>query len=307
MQRHLDRGISGQLRPAWVARPERGSAPAIRCGIWLALILGRPVAKRLLHVVSLFFLIVSAEDRAASRQFLRKALGGEPGLLDLFRHFHTFATTLLDRVYLLNGQYGGFDVRVNGKEIVDDMVARGEGCLLLGSHLGSFEIIRFLGRQAPDLRVSLVMYEENAKTLNAMFDAINPELAMRVIALGKVDSMLQVESALADGEFVGMLADRTIESEDTVSCRFLGEAARFPAGPFRIAAMLKRPVVLMFGVYRGGRRYDIHFERLADMSRTDRAQRDRVIEESLQRYVGRLEHYCRLAPYNWFNFYAYWK
>ena len=26
----------------------------------------------------------------------------------------------------------------------------------------------------------------------------------------------------------------------------------------------------------------------------------------LGRYVARLDHYCRSAPYNWFNFYELW-
>jgi predicted LPLAT superfamily acyltransferase len=65
--------------------------------------------------------------------------------------------------------------------------------------------------------------------------------------------------------------------------------------------------VLMFGLYRGGNRYDVHFERLADMKSIDLAQRDVLIEQSLRRYVARLEHYCRAAPYNWFNFYDFWK
>jgi predicted LPLAT superfamily acyltransferase len=306
MRRHIDGGLTVQQGPAWATRPERSRAFVIRCGVKLALALGRPVAWLLLHAVSLYFLAASAADRAASRRFLRKALGRAPGFADLFRHFHSFATTILDRVYLLNGQYGRFDVRVHGEEIVARMQARGEGCLLLGAHFGSFEIIRFLGHAAREPRVSLVMYEQGTRMLNAALNAINPDLAMRVIALGRIDSMLQLEHALADGEFVGMLADRAIEGESTVSCPFLGEPARIPVGPFRIAAMLRRPVVLMLGVYRGGSRYDIHFETLADMSAVDHKQRDRAVDQALRDYVGRLEHYCRLAPYNWFNFYDYW-
>jgi len=299
--------LTGRLHPEWASRPERGHEFIIRCGVRIALALGRPAAWLLLHAVSLYFLAVSPGDRAASRQFLRKALGREPGLADTFRHFHAFATTILDRVYLLNGQYDGFDVRAHGEEIVAGMLAQGEGCLLLGSHIGSFEIVRFMGQKVPGPRVSLVMYEQGTKTLNTVLNAINPKLAMRVIALGKPQSMLQLERALADGEFVGMLADRTIEGDSTVSRAFFGSPARFPVGPFRIAAMLRRPVVLMFGIYRGGRRYDIYFEMLADFGRVDRAQRDDAIEKALRMYVGRLEHYCRLAPYNWFNFYDYWK
>ena len=70
--------------------------------------------------------------------------------------------------------------------------------------------------------------------------------------------------------------------------------------------MLKRPVVLMFGLYRGGRRYDIYFEPLVDMQYVERTQRDAVIDDAIRTYVQRLEHYCRMAPYNWFNFYDYW-
>ncbi len=305
MRRRLDGDVSERRQP-WATRAERGHAFVIRCGVLLALAVRRPAAWILLHAVSLYFLAVSAADRAASRQYLSKVLGREPTLADLFRHFHSFATTILDRVYLLNGQYGRYEVRSHGEEIVAGMLARGEGCLLLGAHFGSFEIVRFLGHAARAPRVSLVMYEEGTKTLNAALNAINPNLAMRVIALGRIDSMLQLEHALADGEFVGILADRVIENESTVAHSFLGAPARFPDGAFRIAALLQRPVVLMLGIYRGGSRYDIHFEVLADMSGVDRASRERAIDEALQRYVARLEHYCRLAPYNWFNFYDYW-
>ena len=306
MRRSLDGDLSGRQRQAWANRAERGHTFVIRCSVRLALALGRPAAWLLLHAVSLYFLAVSAADRAGSRLYLRKVLGREPGLADIFRHFHSFATTILDRVYLLNGQYGRYDVRVHGEEIVAGMLARGEGCLLLGAHFGSFEIVRFVGHAARAPRVTLVMYQQGTKTLNAALNAINPDLAMRVIALGTIDSMLQLERALADGEFVGILGDRIIGDESTVTRPFLGVSARFPDGAFRIAALLRRPVVTMFGIYRGGSRYDIHFEVLADMSGVERADRERAIGDALQRYVARLEHYCRLSPYNWFNFYDYW-
>jgi predicted LPLAT superfamily acyltransferase len=307
MQRHVDAGIDGRMEPEWVARPERGNAVVTRFGARLALFLSRPAAHWLLFPVCLYFLAFSPRGRAASRNFLRKALGREPRLTDVFRHFWAFAVTILDRVYLLKGQYSRLDMHVHGEDAVQGLVGRGEGCFLLGAHLGSFEILRFLAEETRQLRVSLVMYEENARKLNSVFHAINPDRSMPVIALGKVESMLKVEEALARGEVVGMLGDRTIEGQGTVSCSFFGEPARFPIGPHRVAAMLKIPVILMFGLYRGGNRYDVYFERLADIRQAERAQRELVLEESLRCYVARLEHYCRLAPYNWFNFYDFWK
>ena len=207
----------------------------------------------------------------------------------------------------MRGLYAQYEVRTHGEALVQDIVASGQGCFLLGAHMGSFEVIRALGDDAQGLRVSLVMYEDNARKLNAVLDAIKPDRAPQVIGLGKVDAMLKVEEALGRGDFVGMLGDRTIAGEGTVTCSFLGAPAQFPLGPFRLAAMLDRPIVLMFGLYRGGNRYDIHFERLEVPTRVAGAARHAHLEQWVQCYVGRLEHYCRSAPYNWFNFYDYWQ
>ena len=300
-------GPEGKQRPEWISRPERSNTLALRLIVWVALRLGRPVARLALYPVCLYFLMFSPASRAASTKYLRKVLLREPGLADSFRHCHAFAATLLDRVFLFNDQYARFDVHVHGEDILFDMTARGEGCFLLGAHLGSFEIIRAVGRRNTGARISLVMYEENARKFNSVLAAINPGLSLQVIALGKIDSMLKVETALNQGEIVGMLGDRTFQDEGTVACQFLGEPARFPSGPFRLAAMLQRPVVLMFGLYRGGNRYDIFFERLVDTWQAPRAAREPLLERSLHRYVERLEHYCRAAPYNWYNFYDFWR
>jgi predicted LPLAT superfamily acyltransferase len=278
----------------------------MRAYAWLALTMGRPAARLFLYPISAYFLVFSVRARAASRKYLHKVLEREPRASDLFRHYHTFAATILDRVFLLKGEYSGFAISTFNEEIVFEEAARGQGCFLVGAHIGSFEVVRSLGRHARGLEVAMVMYEENGRKLHAVLEAINPELPLQIIALGYVDSMLKVERALASGVVVGMLADRTITGDTTMTCSFLGEPARVPVGPFRLAAMLKRPVVLMFGLYRGGNRYDIHFERLADMRDIDRKDRTAVIEQTVRRYVERLEHYCRLAPYNWFNFYDYW-
>jgi predicted LPLAT superfamily acyltransferase len=290
-----------------VDRPERSNTLALRLIVWVALTLGRRAARLLLYPVCVYFLIFSSASHAASTKYLRKVLPREPGLADAFRHCHTFAATLLDRVFLFNDQFARFDVRVHNEDILFDMTARGEGCFLLGAHMGSFEIVRALGRRNTAARISLVMYEENAKKFNAVLAAINPELGLQVILLGKIDSMLKVETALKQGEIVGMLGDRTFQGEGTVACGFLGEQARFPSGPFRLAAMLQRPVVLMFGLYRGGNRYDIHIERLVDTWRVPGASREQVLTQALHRYVERLEHHCRDAPYNWYNFYDFWQ
>jgi predicted LPLAT superfamily acyltransferase len=293
--------------PEWVARPERSNMLALRLLVAIALTLGRPVARLLLYPICMYFLLFSPDSRAGSKKYLRKALAREPGIADAFRHCHTFAATLLDRVFLFNDQYARFDVRVHGEDILREMTASGRGCFLLGAHMGSFEIIRALGRSNTAARISLVMYAENARKFNSVLAAVNPRLGVQVIALGQIDSMLKVETALNRGEIVGMLGDRTFQDEGTTAYPFLGEEARFPGGPLRLAVVLKRPVVLMFGLYRGGNRYDIYFERLIDAWPAARPERDLALDQSQRNYVARLEHYCRDAPYNWYNFYDFWR
>lgn len=74
-----------------------------------------------------------------------------------------------------------------------------------------------------------------------------------------------------------------------------------------MAAVLRRPVIFMAGLYLGGNRYAVHFEPLADFSDTPREERDAAIEAAIGRYAILLERHCRESPYNWFNFFDFWR
>ncbi len=205
---------------------------------------------------------------------------------------------------LLNDRLDLFQIGIHGEDVIAAVRARHGGAFLFGAHLGSFEVVRAAGRALGDTRVSLVMYEDNARKTNQVLNAINPALAIQIIGLGRPGSMIDVKQRLEEGHLVGVLADRGLDNERQLSIPFFGQPARFPEGPFRLAAILKRPIVFMTGLYRGGGRYDIHFE-LIDEPQAGRTT-DQAIEEAMRRYVARLEHYCRSAPYNWFNFYEFW-
>jgi predicted LPLAT superfamily acyltransferase len=280
----------------WTTRRERGAVPMIRLVVWIASRMGRGAARLLLFPVCAYFYLFSSRSRAASLAYLRRALGRAPTAADRWRHYWCFATCVLDRVLLLNDRLDLFDITVRGEAIVDTIRGEGRGCLLFGAHLGSFEVLRAVARTTADIRLSLVMYEDNARKTNAVLNAINPALAIEIVGLGKPGSMLTVRDRLNEGHLVGILADRSIESERAEKIPFLGAEARFPVGPFRLAALVGRPVVLMLGLHRGGRRYEIVFETISNGP----------IEEMMRHYVARLECHCRDAPYNWFNFYDFW-
>lgn len=303
--RAAERGVASKT-PEWASRPERSNLIALGFMRWMALNVGRAPARLLLPPICLYYMLFAPKVRAASQEFLRLALGREPGMRDFYRHIHTFACTILDRVFFLNDQFDRFEVTVYGQDLMNQILDSRDGCFMLGSHLGSFEALRTLARKSRNLNVSLVMYERNAHKVNRILAAINPKLTTEVIGLGNSDSMIRVQEALESGRFVGMLGDRNFANEGVVPCTFFGRTTHCPVGPFRMAVMLRRPLVLMLGLYRGGNKYDLHFEMLPNPADLPRAERAQAIEAALQTYMDRLEHYCRLAPYNWFNYYDYW-
>jgi len=289
----------------WLETRERSNIFAIRFLVWIARFLGRRAARVVLVPVAAYFLVFGGAARAASRNYLSRAMGKKATLRDVFRHFYTFATVALDRVYFLSDRWSLFDIRLHGEALLIDQFEQNKGCYLLGAHIGSFESLRTLGRRRA-VTVNLVMFEENANRVASVARAINPNLEHDVIALGTPESMLRVIEQLDKGAWVGILGDRGISDGGMVRVPFLGGEAAFPAAPFRIAALTGRPVILMLGLYRGGNRYDLHFETLIESAVLPRANRNEILEQWIALYASRLEHYCREAPFNWFNFYPFW-
>ena len=243
-----------------------------------------------------------------ARGYLDRALGRRAGLRDLFRLYFAFASTILDRAFLIAGRTGGYRIEVHGLEALRTRIAQGQGCLLLGAHIGSFEALRAVADAGSPVEVAVLMHEANAARLKAVFDALgDPGRHATVIPLGTADAMLRAREVLERGGLVGLLADRAPRGERLLSVPFLGHPAPLPTGPHLLAAVLGAPVMLAFGIWRGPRHYEVRFEPFAEPLPPGRAGREAAVAERVRRYAGRLETLCRAHPYNWFNFYDFWQ
>lgn len=294
-------------RQSWMEQKERGSLFWLRVMHTFSLTVGRRASMPVVWLISLYFLLTSRKLRGAQRNYLRRVLPREPGWLDFYRHILCFATTIHDRSFLLSGREALFTTPISGSEALHDSIARGGGVLLFGAHLGSFEALRGLARQHPELRVCMTMHEARDQHINRALSAINPAALADLIPLGEFDAMLTVHQRLEEGALVGILADRASREDDFLRTDFLGSPADFPTGPFRLAAMLRRPVFFMSALYKGGAHYDLHFEPLADFSDTPAAARDAAIHDAIRRYAALMEARCHEAPLNWFNFFDFWE
>jgi predicted LPLAT superfamily acyltransferase len=291
----------------WIRHRERGSVALLRLMAFLSLRLGRALSRIPLYGIAIYFFLFAPAARRHSRRYLRRALGRRPGARDRFRQILTFATTIHDRVYLVNGQFAQFNITVEGEPLMISQLESGRGAMLLGAHMGSFEVMHSLGRRRPGLRIGMAMYEDNALKISAALAAVNPRHVPDIVPLGRIDAMLNIADRLERGAFVGVLGDRTLGREPVQAVTLLGERAYLPTGPMRAAAILRCPVFFMAGLYRGTNHYHVVFERIADFSSLPSADRDAAVHAAIERYAGVLDRYCRSDPYSWFNFYDFWQ
>ena len=294
-------------RAEWIGNRERGSSALLKLMVFVSLRLGRRASRGILYGIALYFFLFAPAARRNSRRYLRLALGRAPTAADRFRHVLYFATCIHDRVYLVKQQYERFQIGIDGEALMREQLESGHGAFLMGAHLGSFEVLRSVGRRQPGLQVSMAMYEHNARKINAMMAAVDPEVKTDIVALGQIDAMLRISDRLDRGGFVGVLGDRTLSDEPLQRVNLLGARAHLPVGPMRAAAILRRPVFFMAGLYRGANRYHLVFEPIADFSATPAGQRESAIASAIDTYAATIERYCRSDPYNWFNFFDFWR
>jgi predicted LPLAT superfamily acyltransferase len=289
----------------WARRTEHGSVALLRFMVWASRKLGRAPVRVLLRIIAAYFLVFDGGVRRASGAFLERCLGRKPTLAERYRIFFNFASTIHDRVFFLGNRFDLFDIEVHGTELFDES----EGALLMGAHFGSFEVLRSCGRYV-GRSVAMAMYQENALMISSVLAALDPAAQLDIVALGHVDSMLKLAGRLEEGAIVGMLADRTPGDEPVVKIPFLGRPAAFATGPMRVAAALRRRVIFMSGIYRGGNRYEVHFEPLADFTSLEglaRAERDERVRQGVAAFAHALERRARQFPDNWFNFHDFWR
>jgi predicted LPLAT superfamily acyltransferase len=304
--------VKTRKQATWATEPERSHMWALTLIRWIATGAGRTLTRLLLHPITLYFMIANGKARRASRDYLGLVLKRPVRLRDVYRHVHAFASTVLDRIYFLRERYDLFDVTTTNGDVVHVPLREGEGVITIGAHLGSFEAMR-AGGQAHGERVAMLMYENNARMINAMLAAVAPKAKLHTISLGQAGAMLALRHFLNEGGIAGMLGDRTLPGAAGRShaywLDFLGRPALFSDGPFRLAAMLKRRVLFSAGLYHGGNRYELVFTELADFRHLGDASRDEIdrqVRDALTCYVRRIEAACVESPYNWFNFYDFW-
>jgi len=290
----------------WRDYRERGTIFWLHVITWIALNIGRPVASLLLYPITLYFYVSGRITRRASNHFLGIVFGRRPRWYETFFHHKVFASTILDRLFLLKGETDIYDITTFNSDQVLQKLDANQGCILLGSHLGSFEMLRVLGVGLNNTRLKILMSEDHNRNITQFLNKFNPGIAGTVVSGNTFDVLLRLKENLDTGSLVAIMGDRVQGNERWIDCDFMGRAAKFPITAATLALMTGAPLFLIIGLYQGGNHYDIHLEKLYDGGVVGRATRQKEAERLTCLYAGLLEKYARAAPYNWFNFYDFW-
>lgn len=292
----------------WLDIAEAGGSLGIRFMVVVCTMFGRTAARAFLPFVALYYLATRAKARRASADWIRRSRGPEyVTKRAIYTHILRFAQVTLDRLFFVRRQMWRFDIRTHGDRWFKEIRSGGRGVILLGAHLGSFEVMRARAAVNP-IPVNALGYFGNARMITKALRQLDPLWDGNLIEItpNRVDFVLDVKSRIDRGEHVAILGDRTGLGGDTVEVDFMGAPARFPSGVYVLAATMRCPVYLFVAAHSAPNRYDIHCEPFAQQIVLPRKARLEGAREYAQQYARRLEHYGRAYPDNWFNFYDYW-
>ena len=218
----------------------------------------------------------------------------------LYRHYYRFGQTLIDRVAIRAGMGDCYDFRFDNYDAFMELLRRGSGVVMIGAHVGCWEAgSRFFSQY--EGRLNVVMYDAEWARIREAVERHADMRNYRIIPVNgpSLDVVLKIKVALNGGEPVCFQGDRFLSDEHTLTARFMGAEARFPEGPFLLAAKLQTPVVFYFAVREARRRYRFLFT-IVDTDEHPTSM------ELLDRYVGALEGVLDHYPEQWYNFYKFW-
>ncbi|WP_063664601.1 glycosyltransferase family 2 protein [Aliivibrio fischeri] len=305
----------------WSSHAERGTILGIQFLLWIYSTFGRKVFSLLLKPVMAYYYLRGGSVKDASDDFIQQVSAYArikgiqlPEKLTTYRHLVSFGETMLDKLAAWRGDFSDKNLTVHGIEHYQTLAQREKGIVLLGSHLGNLELCRALSRRHTHLKINALVFTEHAERFNTVMKTVNPQSEVNVIQVSKIgpDTAILLQQKIDDGEWIVIVGDRTSVTKENrvIWADFLGKPAPFPQGPFMLASILKQPVYLMFGLRDDTQKdplFDVYLEPFSEQIILPRGKREEALQEVVQNYAQRLEHFTLKAPSQWYNFFNFWQ
>jgi predicted LPLAT superfamily acyltransferase len=241
-------------------------------------------------------------QRAYSRAYLKIALGREPGLTCVHRHFLAVSEALMLKLRVANGRpYRCF--LEPGAEDLGRWLSS-EFPVLFGTfHVGDSDLTGFMLARQEGRRVHLVRLRVgNSHDTDALTSRFG-DLIKFVWVNEPGDLLFALKEAGASGEAVALQCDRAEHSARSESFDFLGAERVFPFTIYHLSLIFERPVLLSFGAPDGPNRSIVHASpAFVPVTGEPRSEALRRARDHFQAFLRRVEGHLRENPYQWLNF-----
>ena len=121
--------------------------------------------------------------------------------------------------------------------------------------------------------------------------------------MADMSHLFVIDQALSDGEILSMPADRVFGSQKSFSLDFFGAKAKFPQGPFLLAAMRDVPMLFVSVMKTAATKYHIS---VCKIECKEKGTTRTKAADLANQYVALLEDTVMHYPAQWYNYFDFW-
>ncbi len=274
---------------------QRGNALGHKVLLFIYRIFGYGFVAFILNFVALYYVFFTPSIRKSLQSYY-KHQGIKLTNRVYFENIKAFSLSIFDRfVSRINPQDLSY-TRYH-TEVIDQLQ---DGGVILLSHVGSWaSASNALGKKFPTMNI--VMRENTQENINKVEESnkrANEDI-VKIIDLnrGAIAANIQIANALMNKELVALMADRVVDARQVVTVDFFNSKVQINKNPFDIASRLKKPLVAIFVMNTGVKKYELSLNRINESS----------IEDMAQQYAALLEKTITKYPNQWYNYYDFFK
>lgn len=263
----------------------------------------------LLAPVIFMYVLCSCKIRATARHYLSHrfpAAGRLKYWLYTYKNIYSFGQVLVDRGWLGTNKDASFKGELVGYDNLVELIGKKQGVVLLTAHVGNWQSALANLGSLPVKVHALMQYDQQAVAKH-YFDLKGEDKPFEIIdAEGPFGGLIDAAAALRRGEVVTIMGDRLVKgSSSTVN--FFGMPVRLPDAAYMLAATAGAPVVVLLAAKTGVKTQQLKVWGSFYPQYKKRNERAQMLQRCAQKYIEAIEKYLKSYPFQWYNFYNFWK
>ena len=290
---------------SWHGR-SRGTKLGYRIFVWILKYFGVQSGYFLLRFVTFYYFLFSySASRSLYFIYHRKLKFSRlDAIIKIYKNYYLLGQSIIDKVVLMSGIKNKFSFYFDGEEHLKTIAQMQRGGLLLSAHIGNWDIAGQLFNRLESV-INIVLFDGEHQQIKQYLDGVTGKRSVNIIVIkNDLSHIYEITDAFKRNELVCMHADRFIEGNKTLTAGFMGDDARFPMGPFLLAAKFKVPVSFVFAV----KETPVHYHFFASAIKNyDGLGKEAAMQEMLEDFAKSMETKLKQYPEQWFNYYHFWQ